>query len=621
MSNQISFNWDLHYACNYRCPYCWFDGKWHQLVRQNKYPSIDEVLGAWRNIHEKYGSIFIELIGGEPFIYPHFTEIVKGLSRIHALGITTNLSVEVNDFIKEIDSSKVKVYPTFHPLFADFDKFINRVLLLKDRGMASQINYLAYPPQVKLIGYYKDKFDKYGIPLSVMTFWGQYNGITYPGGYTRQERESIQPYLGNRQGEKFQLVPKTVKGNLCHAGRRYAVIKADGTVLRCGGSHSHSIGNLFSSDFKLLDNPLQCESEFCPCNEWAFLLEEKAATKEAKEGNMPLRKRKELFRQPKEEIPRFPRLDPPYKVYWNWEITYECNYKCSYCFFWKDRKERYPPTGVCRYSEIWNSIFEKYWSCHIRFSGGEPFVYPNFIDLVAMLLERHTVDITTNLTFDIEMFLKKISPGGVSLSASFHPEFVGIEQFLDKVMLLNRKGFPTGIAFVAYPSHLKDLERYKSFVEKAGMLFKIIPFMGQFEGKKYPESYGEEQRHMLKQASINSDNQTQKELNAQWFDQNMSKKPVVNKFCRMGQMYARILPSGEVTRCCHYNSENLGSIFEEDFRIIDEPALCSIEACPCWKAMIVGHQEEKYPVFWEMPEHKVYKLNRTPAVETVHNQV
>jgi len=270
--NQILFSWDIHYTCNYRCPYCWFHGNWPNLSKQNKYLPLERLVGIWDKVHKNYGPARILIIGGEPFIYPNFEELIKELSRIHLVEITSNLSVSLAGFAKEVNSPNVSVTGTFHPLFADFDSFVKNILALKEKNMCAHIWYLAYPPQIKLLQYYKEKFDKYGIPLSVMTFWGEYNGIKYPQGYTQEEKAVFMPYLGGREGEKFQLKPKQIKGELCSAGQIYAVIKADGSVYRCGGSCCQSIGNFFSDDFKLLDKPLPCESEFCPCNEWALLL-------------------------------------------------------------------------------------------------------------------------------------------------------------------------------------------------------------------------------------------------------------------------------------------------------------------------------------------------------------
>jgi MoaA/NifB/PqqE/SkfB family radical SAM enzyme len=275
LEDKILFSWDMHYACNYRCPYCWFSEKWHDLSSQNRYPPLDEVLRRWGAIYQRYGSSCIGLIGGEPFIYPRFTELIKELSRMHTITITTNLSVDVDDFLRQVDISNVKVTPTFHPLFTDFDKFSKRASLLKESGASSHIFYLAYPPQIKSIQYYLEKLSSLNMPMKVLTFWGKYNDKEYPQSYTQEEKKLIEPYLGNREGEKFQLDPKQVKGRLCRAGQVYAIIKADGSAYRCGGTSPHLIGNFFEDGFKLLDKHLPCESEFCLCNEWAELLVEK----------------------------------------------------------------------------------------------------------------------------------------------------------------------------------------------------------------------------------------------------------------------------------------------------------------------------------------------------------
>ncbi|MFH1283898.1 MAG: radical SAM protein, partial [bacterium] len=424
----------------------------------------------------------------------------------------------------------------------------------------------------------------------------------------------------------YHLKSESPKGKLCNAGYKYAIVQADGNIVRCGQLADNFIGSIFKEDFRLFNEPSPCEADVCPCNEYTNIIDESESfdidSHETK--NEPAKREKiVLTASEKDKLgeflaksPKFPRLDPPYRVYWNWDITYECNYKCSYCIFWKEHKERYPYVEIDKCRKIWDGIFEKYGCCHIRLSGGEPFVYPHFIELIAMLSKKHTVDVTTNLSFNTDLLLRNMPPGGITLSASFHPEFTDIDEFLDKVVLLNEKGFPTSIAFVAYPPHLKDLKRYKSAAEKrkvfdqTGVLFKIIPFIGEFEGQKYPGRYSVEQKKLLDEAATNTEIESQRELNAQWLDQGENEKFKQDKWCRMGQMYAKILPDGTVTRCCHHESDKLGSIFDKDFRLLDEPAACKVDSCACWKPMLVGYKEDKYPIFWEMPEHKIYKLEK-----------
>lgn len=278
-NEKISFDWNLILECNYRCSYCWFDGQWEEL-KSKTLPTIRELIKHWDSIHKKYGSVNINVLGGEPFLYPNFIELVKELSDMHSLAITSNLSQDINTFVKKIDSSKVQLGGSFHPLFVKFDTFVKKAVILKDNGFSDQVVYVAYPPQIKQVNYYKTKFEHVGLSLSIFTFWGEYNGINYPAGYTDEEKEIIGPYIGDRCGEKFQIIPKKVKGLLCNAGHRHAVIGLDGHVNKCGGADPHIvIGNFFDENFKLLDKPQLCNSEYCPCNEWAFLLVEKTDSK------------------------------------------------------------------------------------------------------------------------------------------------------------------------------------------------------------------------------------------------------------------------------------------------------------------------------------------------------
>lgn len=284
--NDVSFSWDLHYACNYRCAYCWWHGNWQHLSKLNRYLSVEEWKRCWGNVYNRYGSVHIEVLGGEPFIYPNFNELVIELSKMHTLGVTTNLSVDIKDFVEQVDSKRVKIMPTFHPMFSDFDIFLKKMILLNERGFTNYVSYLAYPPQISLIDFYRNQFSRENISLFVMTFWGNYNGIEYPQGYTDEEKSIIDGCLGDRLGEKFQLVPKKdFKGKLCHAGHYYAVIQPNGTAIRCGGSGLNEvIGNFFDKNFKLLDRPLSCNAEFCKCNEWIFLMEKDEYKDDVKTG-------------------------------------------------------------------------------------------------------------------------------------------------------------------------------------------------------------------------------------------------------------------------------------------------------------------------------------------------
>jgi hypothetical protein len=273
MNDKLKFSWDIHYKCNFRCPYCWFYREWANLGKRSLYLSPDEWMIHWKKIYDKYGEVKIEIVGGEPFIYPSFIELVKKLSSIHLVKVTTNLSGDIERFAKEINPERVDLDLNFHILFIDLETVLRKALILKNSGFKGGICYLAYPPQMHKIKYLSEEFRKVGVNFALAAFWGEYNGQKYPAAYTEEEKEMMQPFLGDVDRVTYHLNAQSPKGKLCNAGYRYASIKGDGSVTRCGPLSDKPIGNITNENFSLLDASSPCEADFCPCNEYDNLLE------------------------------------------------------------------------------------------------------------------------------------------------------------------------------------------------------------------------------------------------------------------------------------------------------------------------------------------------------------
>jgi len=267
----IYFTWDIHYKCNFRCPYCWFFRGWAEGARRNIYFAPEEWMKHWKRVYDKYGKVHIEITGGEPFLYPNFIELIKLLSDVHSVKVTTNMSGDIETFVREIDPKKVILDLNFHPLFSDIDAFMKKTLLLKDAGFKAGVCYLAYPPQMTRINMFKERFEENGINFALAAFWGEYRGKRYPESYTPEEIEFIRPFLGDIDRIVYHLKGESPKGKLCNAGYKYAVIQADGKVIRCGQLADKIISNFLHEDFHLLDKAEPCEAEHCPCNEYVNL--------------------------------------------------------------------------------------------------------------------------------------------------------------------------------------------------------------------------------------------------------------------------------------------------------------------------------------------------------------
>lgn len=295
----------------------------------------------------------------------------------------------------------------------------------------------------------------------------------------------------------------------------------------------------------------------------------------------------------------------PYRVFFTWGMHYQCNYRCSYCYapkpekvdFNDNEKNRANYLSLKDWIRVWENIYNKYGTSRIRLDGGEPSVYPSFIELVAVISKLHILQINTNLSFDVDDFVKKISPERVCIDGSFHPEFVSLEVFLHKILTLRKHKFKIVASCVAYPPFLDKINEYKLPFVNLNIPFIIHPFSGEFKGKSYPKAY--ELEEVSKIYSLDEASR----LIMSW--RKGENKVTKGKLCRMGQMYGRIYPNGDTYRCCAEGGMfKIGNICNDNFQLLDEPLECSSEDCPCWKCMIVCEEERWTPQWideWELP--------------------
>ena len=150
--------------------------------------------------------------------------------------------------------------------------------------------------------------------------------------------------------------------------------------------------------------------------------------------------------------------------------------------------------------------------------------------------------------------------------------------------------------YVAYPPILKKMAEYKKAVEEIEIRFSILPYNGEFEDRKYPQDYTGLEKSLLMGAGGLDD------VNKDTIDWKTDEKRSSQKgqLCRMGQMYARFYPDGEVYRCCGNGALRLGNLLDGTFKLLEEPLLCECDNCPCWKCMLVD-KEDYWVKYWINP--------------------
>ena len=274
------FAWDMHYSCNFRCPYCFcLESGWTEMAKKSRYKSAKVLESVWKRIHGLYGRCQLRVTAGEPFTYPGFVDVVLAVSRWHDMQITSNCSQAeaLRSLAREADPSRVELDCTFHPLHMDLEVFVENVLLLRRAGFTANVCCLAYPPLLDRLSGIKERFAGAGVYMNLAVYWGAWEGRRYPFDYTPRERDALRAIVGSDKGlELVNLDPIPIRGKVCGAGQRYAVIHADGRVYRCGQlcGEGQSIGDIFDEGFRLSSAALPCETEYCRCKELQSAWEE-----------------------------------------------------------------------------------------------------------------------------------------------------------------------------------------------------------------------------------------------------------------------------------------------------------------------------------------------------------
>jgi MoaA/NifB/PqqE/SkfB family radical SAM enzyme len=274
----IEFDWLIHYTCNYRCPYCFFEGMWPEVERRNKYLPNDAWVGAWKRLHARYGDIKIIITGGEVFAYPRFVQLAAELNRFATLSFDTNFSCGESELLALADAVNPRTVfmgLSFHPRFAKIDEFLKKAGMLAARGFDFRIHYVTYPEQLGKLKEYRDIFRGAGYRFTPIPFRGTYGGKPYPQSFTPDERECIYEVTDggaaiDRDWANNQVVQVKSRNTLCRAGQWYARVDSDGSVYPCGNDYTKSrdkylLGNILDENFTLRDEPMLCRQETCPC--------------------------------------------------------------------------------------------------------------------------------------------------------------------------------------------------------------------------------------------------------------------------------------------------------------------------------------------------------------------
>ena len=278
----------------------------------------------------------------------------------------------------------------------------------------------------------------------------------------------------------------------------------------------------------------------------------------------------------------------PYDCIINWSVNQVCNFKCAYCDSSLNSNNKNN-----RYSDKFERFFENTDKTFlICMTGGEPFLYPHYIELCENITKKHYIRVYTNLTSNkINDFTEKINPERVEfINWSVHIEEIErlgkVDDFINKFLLLRRKGFNVNATIVAYPSVLERFnELYRFFGNNDITLLPKI-FNGYYRGKHYPQGYTRKERDKIHLCYSKLSESEMKRLKIYYGPGILGVQLMHGAYswrglpCKAGKDVIILEYDGTFTRCTT-DKEILGSVTTGELKLHKEPKICNADICQC----------------------------------------
>lgn len=178
----LSGTFELLPVCNMNCKMCYVRISYEEMERQGKMLTAQQWLEIGRQAAEM-GTMFLLLTGGEPLLYPDFSEVYRGLRNL-GIFITVNtngtmITEKVVDLFLEDMPRRINIslYGTNDEVYRrlcqnpkGFTEVMNGIYLLKEAGIPVKLNYTLTPQNQSELDEIMRISDSLQIPISTPTY-------------------------------------------------------------------------------------------------------------------------------------------------------------------------------------------------------------------------------------------------------------------------------------------------------------------------------------------------------------------------------------------------------------------------------------------------------------------
>jgi len=229
-------------------------------------------------------------------------------------------------------------------------------------------------------------------------------------------------------------------------------------------------------------------------------------------------------------------------------------------------------------------------------SLGEPFLYPNFLEILTYLTKNFYISLNTNLThkniYELPRYVD--AKNLLAVHAAYHiielekKQFSEAkEEFINKVLFLKQQKIEVVVSYIAFPPLLNRIEADFKYLQSKGV-DKIMakPFIGNYANKTYPKAYSAKQWDLLKNISTS--------ING--IDFLDIPESFEGRMCDSGKRSFFINQKGGLYRCMSSEIE-LGNVFDDRFVLMPQSDKCICKKYVCRFECVMGSRDVKQSIF------------------------
>jgi len=250
--------WECTTVCNYSCSYCWpanHDGvnRWpDELQTQQLLSTIEQF--------RQHQPLSLDIMGGEPTLWPDFVDFCKQLGNNTSITFSTNASRSLR-WWSMFDAPVDEIVISWHPEYTD-NQHIMRVIELLHQQYRTVVHLMDHPLYTAQLNdfYQQLEHSNYQINCQVKKLQHPTQGTMISAAGTTQSfsrtthkrADFLQtPWLVDNSevdiNEFYNQAHNQFQGWHCELGKDYLYIQADGEVFGAACRTGGSLGNIYDN--------------------------------------------------------------------------------------------------------------------------------------------------------------------------------------------------------------------------------------------------------------------------------------------------------------------------------------------------------------------------------------